>query len=284
MQIELEKICFEYRSLVAEQRKALTDISFSMDSGELAAIVGASGSGKTTLIQQINGLLRPTSGHLRIGDIDLADPSADLQWVRNHVGLVFQFPEIQLFEETVQEDVAFGPKNLNWTKSKVDQQVKTALDLVGLDIRQFGTLHPFELSGGEKRRVAIAGVLAMDPQVLILDEPTAGLDWSGMQKIESIIRQYHDNGRTVLFVSHDMDLVARLAERILVLHRGQLVFDGTRSALFQQELLLQKAGLEMPCIVQAMKTLKKKGIRIQSDVFSLTEARAEIERYYLGSK
>lgn len=280
MNIEFKQLCFEYRSLIAEPRAVLNDISFSMGAGELVAVVGASGSGKTTLIQHINGLLRPSSGHLWIGDADLADPSTELQWIRNHVGLVFQFPEIQLFEETVQEDVAFGPKNLNWPKSKIDQQVSIALDLVGLDRTHFGPLHPFELSGGEKRRVAIAGVLAMDPRILILDEPTAGLDWTGVQKIESIIQNYHENGRTVIFVSHDMDLVARLAERILVLNNGQLIFDGSRFALFQQESLLKKAGLELPYIVRAINTLKKKGIEIRSDVFSFAEARVEIERYY----
>jgi len=283
MRIEFNNVSYEYRSLVTDSHVALSRVSFSVESGGLVAVVGASGSGKTTLIQQINGLLQPTSGWLRVGD-EKADSGTQFKSVRDHVGLVFQFPEIQLFEETVYSDVAFGPRNLGWSGEKVERQVRQAMALVGLDAEHFGPLHPFELSGGEKRRVAIAGVLAMEPMLLILDEPTAGLDWQGTQKIESIIRQYHDNGRTVLFVSHDMDLVARLADRILVLHQGRLIFDGSKTGLFQQPNILDQAGLEIPHMVQAVHVLQKKGIGIPGDIYTLPEAREALEHYFHSRK
>lgn len=284
MQIEFDKVTFQYHSLITEPHVALNDISFKIQSGEIVAIAGASGSGKTTLLQHINGLLRSTKGHVIVEDYDLSDPYINLHMIRRHVGVVFQFPEIQLFEETVQDDVAFGPKNLGWPDSRIKQQVINAFELVGLEFQRFGSIHPFQLSGGEKRRVAIAGVLAMDPSVLVLDEPTAGLDWQGTQKIESIIREYHKIGRTVLFVSHDMDLVARLAERVLVLDRGELIFDGKKSDLFHQTALLKKAGLDLPYIVRAIEKLGLKGIHLKGDIFSLEEAEKEITACQGGKK
>jgi energy-coupling factor transport system ATP-binding protein len=283
MRIVFDKVCYTYSSLVTESRVALNEISFTIKPGELIAIVGASGSGKTTLIQQINGLLRPSQGHIIIGDTDVTDARTDLHMIRRQVGIVFQFPEIQLFEETVNEDVAFGPKNTGWERDQISRHVKRALEMVGLDPQFYSDIHPYHLSGGEKRRVAIAGVLAMNPSVLVLDEPTAGMDWPGTQKIESIIRLYHETGRTVLFVSHDMDLVARLAQRVLVLHQGKILYDGSKTALFMNEPLLKKAGLRLPQIVSTLNILRNRGFQIRQDIFSIQDARSEIRKLDLSS-
>ncbi|MBN1779839.1 energy-coupling factor transporter ATPase [bacterium] len=277
MRIEFENVGFNYVSMTAAPFTALSGLSFRIESGEMVAVVGASGSGKTTLIQHMNGLLRAASGSVRIGEHDLTDPSADLHGLRSHVGVVFQFPEIQLFEETVALDVAFGPRNLCWTQDKVREHVASAMDMVGLDVSVFGPMNPFQLSGGERRRVAIAGVLAMDPSVLVLDEPTAGLDWRGTQKIETILRHYHRIGRTVIFVSHDMDMVARLADRVLVLNRGRLIFDGTKQALFREEKLLEEAGLETPYLVRALRKIASMGVRVPEDVYSMEEVRTRLK-------
>ena len=277
MQIEFRNVHFTYRSLmIGSSREALSDLSFTVRQGELVAVVGASGSGKTTLVQHFNGLLRPTSGKIIIGDVELSLNKPVHHAIRNRVGIVFQFPENQLFEETVADDIAFGPHNLNWTSARIDRSVRESMSLVGL-AETFMTRHPFHLSGGEKRRVAIAGVLAMDPSVLILDEPTSGLDWPGVEKIESVIRQYHRKGRTVIFVSHDMNLVARLADRILILRQGRIVFDGYKADLFEQESLLVESGLEMPSIVKKVRQLKQKGLKLE-DYYSLNEVKAAMMR------
>jgi energy-coupling factor transport system ATP-binding protein len=277
MQIEFNNVHFEYRSLmIGSSRKALSDLSFTIRKGELVAVVGASGSGKTTLVQHFNGLLKPSSGQIRIGEQDISQNKTDHHWIRKQVGIVFQFPENQLFEETVADDIAFGPRNLNWTSAQVDRSVRSSLSLVGLS-ETYLTRHPFHLSGGERRRVAIAGVLAMDPSILILDEPTSGLDWSGSEKIESVIRQYHQMGRTVVFVSHDMNLVARLADRILILRQGKLVFDGSKPDLFRQESLLIDSGLEIPSIVNKIRQLKQTGLDL-GECYSINEVKNALIR------
>ncbi len=283
MRIEFENVSFEYRSPVAPSRPALTGITFTIPPGEMTAIVGSSGSGKTTLIQHMNGLLEPVSGRLRIGDYDSADSRRDVSALRRHVGLVFQFPENQLFEETVNRDIAFGPANQKWSGDRIDQSVGTAMERVGLNRDIYGKRHPFQLSGGEKRRVAIAGVLALDPQVLVLDEPTAGLDWQGVCKVESIMHSCQALGRSVIFVSHDMDLVARLAARVLVLNHGRLVFDGTRNELFAREDLLAESGLALPHIVQAINRIRSRGIDLHCEKYTLEEAHDELKRHFRRS-
>jgi energy-coupling factor transport system ATP-binding protein len=277
MQIEFKNVHFEYRSpMIGSSRKALSGLSFTIRKGELVAVVGASGSGKTTLVQHFNGLLKPTSGQIIIGEQDISQDKTDHHAIRKQVGIVFQFPENQLFEETVADDIAFGPRNLNWNSTRIDRSVRSSLMLVGLS-ETFLTRNPFHLSGGEKRRVAIAGVLAMDPSILILDEPTSGLDWSGVEKIESVIRQYHHMGRTVVFVSHDMNLVARLADRILILKQGRLVFDGLKPDLFKQESLVIDSGLEIPSIVSKVRQLKQTGMHLEG-CYSLEEVKDALMR------
>ena len=247
--------------------------------GVCLALVGASGSGKTTLIQLLNGLLHPTTGSVLVDETDLSNRKADLYTIRRRIGLLFQFPEAQLFEETVFEDVAFGPKNLGHSRAEVEAHVRSAMEGVGLDPERYRNQSPFRLSGGEKRRAAIAGVLAMDPEVLVLDEPTAGLDWEGSRRIETILSDYNRLGRTVLFVTHDMDLVGRLADRIVVLEKGRIGFEGGKSELFQAEGgILARAGLTTPSVSDAMRSFRDKGLPVRTDVFTVEEAKEELRK------
>lgn len=249
-----------------------------IQTGECVAVVGASGSGKTTLIQHLNGLFKPTSGIVRIDGIDLLHPKTDLHAVRKRVGLVFQFPEAQLFEETVYQDVAFGPKNLGFPPEVVETHVRLAMEQVGLNFNLYRNQSPFQLSGGEKRRAAIAGVLAMGPDMLVLDEPTAGLDWESGRRVESILSDIHNLGKIVLIVSHDMDLVGRLAERIVVMKKGKITFDGSKQELFQKTGILTRAGLTLPSVSKYMMSLREKGWSIRTDVFTVSEAKDELIR------
>jgi energy-coupling factor transport system ATP-binding protein len=239
--------------------------------------VGPSGSGKTTLIQHFNGLLRPTSGVVRLDGVDLADPRTDWNVVRRRIGLVFQLPETQLFEETVFADVAFGPSNLGLAGASLEAAVRGALERVGLDFETYRSRSPFHLSGGEKRRAALAGVFAMDPEWIVLDEPTAGLDWESSGRVESILSGFHASGRSVLFVSHDMDLVARLAGRVILLQEGRVRFDGPVRGFFLSEWPV-RSGLGFPSTVSAMESFRDRGLPVRTDVFTLEEAKAELRR------
>ena len=278
MLLSVDALSHVYRSPFLPERKALSDVSFSIMPDEIVAVVGAAGSGKTTLIQHFNGLLRPTQGRVSFDAMDLSDTKTDLVAVRREVGLVFQFPERQLFEETVYDDVAFGPRNLRLPEEEVESRVRRTLALVGLDYESFSRLSPFRLSGGEMRRVAIAGVLTMEPRVLVLDEPTVGLDGSGSQKVEGIIETYHRLGRTVIFVSHNMDLVARLATRVVVLWRGSVLFDGTKDALFRDGTVLERAGLTLPQVCRFLQELRKSGHPVRTDVYTIEAAKQEMDR------
>jgi energy-coupling factor transport system ATP-binding protein len=226
-------------------------------------------------MQHLNGLLRPDSGTVRIDGIDLAHPKTDLNAIRKRVGLVFQFPETQLFEETVFQYVAFGPKNLGFSAADVEAHVRAALERVGLDPERSKTQSPFHLSGGEKRRAAIAGVLAMDPEMLAMDEPTAGLDWEAGRRVESILTDCHRLGRTVLFVSHDMELVGRLAERVIVHEQGRITVDGRKPDLFGNETC---DPADDQCLSRAMAAFRESGLPVRSDVFTIEEAREELRR------
>jgi energy-coupling factor transport system ATP-binding protein len=281
MHILIENLTHWYRSPFFPEHKALSDVNLEIQSKEIVAIVGATGSGKTTLIQHLNGLLHPTSGCVKIDSLDLS--KADLKKIREKVGLVFQFPENQLFEDTVFKDVAFGPRNLKLEKSQVEERVQNALQLVGLEYIRFKDLSPFHLSGGEKRCVAIAGVLAMEPEVLVFDEPTVGLDRNGTSRIEQIIQTYHRNGKTVIFVSHDMDLVAGLADRVVVLDHGEIRFDGSRDLLFQDGKILEMAGLALPQISRYLLNLRKRGFPVRLNLYDREEVKKEIKRL-LGKK
>jgi energy-coupling factor transport system ATP-binding protein len=277
--VRLEHLSYSYRSPFYETRAALDDVSAGFGPGEVAALVGPSGSGKTTLIQHFNGLLRPTAGAVIADGVDLSDSKTDLNDIRRRIGLVFQLPETQLFEETVFSDVAFGPKNLGFSGDPLEGRVRDALERVGLDFDAYRNRSPFHLSGGEKRRAAMAGVFAMDLEWIVLDEPTAGLDWESSRRVETILSEFHASGRSVLFVSHDMDLVARLAGRVILLEAGRIRFDGPVREFFLSDRP-ENAGLGKPSTVSAMESFRNRGIPVRTDVFTVEEAEQELRRAF----
>jgi energy-coupling factor transport system ATP-binding protein len=275
--IECEGVTHVYLKGTPLETVALRGVSLSIDAGEFVGLIGPTGSGKSTLIQHFNALLRPTEGTVRVGGVDLTTPRADLRAVRQQVGLVFQYPEHQLFEETVADDVAFGPRNLGLPDAEVRRRVHDALLMVGLDPEQLGPRSPFSLSGGEMRRVAIAGILAMGPQVLVLDEPTAGLDPLGKEEILERIRRLHlDHGLTVILISHDMNEIARMARRVVVLARGQVVADAPVRDVFRYSRLLSDLGLGVPTLTDLMHRLRRRGLPVREDVLTVDEAHAAI--------
>jgi energy-coupling factor transport system ATP-binding protein len=256
---------------------ALQDVTLSVRRGEFVGLLGPTGSGKSTLVQHFNGLLRPTGGRVFIDGADIHAPGASLRGVRRKIGLLFQYPEHQLFEETVTEDVAFGPRNLGLDPDEVDERVRESLRLVGLDPDVFGARSPFALSGGEMRRAAIAGVLAMRPEVLILDEPTAGLDPVGRGEILGRIGELRAReGMTVILISHSMDDVARLCDRVVVLHRGRVFVDGPTRTVFSQTGRLREIGLDVPRVADLLLRLRAAGLPVRADRLTLGEACDEI--------
>jgi energy-coupling factor transport system ATP-binding protein len=261
------------------ETKALDDINLTIESGDFVAIIGHTGSGKSTLIQQLNGLIKPTSGEITVNNFEITKPKVKLSEIRKKVGLVFQYPEYQLFEETVAKDVAFGPQNLGLPEDEIEKRVIEALNLVGLDYEEVKEKSPFELSGGQKRRVAIAGVLAMNPEILILDEPTAGLDPKGRDEILDQIKALHEkNNITVILVSHSMEDVARLASKLYVMSGGKLVLEGSPIEVFKDAEYLESIGLGVPQIVKVVKKLNQKGYKISEDTITVEGAKEEILR------
>lgn len=261
MKIKIENLSFSYNVLSEDKRQVLADISFEIGENELVGIIGHSGSGKTTLIQHFTGLLKPTSGKVWVDGQDLWGHKIDLSAIRRKIGIVFQFPETQLFEEKVFEDIAFGPKNLGLSKEEITSRVRKALELIGLDFDLYEKRNPHKLSEGEKRRVALAGVIAMNPKMLVLDEPTAGLDPSGIRYMNQILKKFYHLGKTVIIVSHNLDEVVRLVERVLILDKGKLVFDGKKEELFSGHNILEKLKISRPrcCILfNTIKSLAKK--------------------------
>ena len=249
MIIEIKNLNFTYNPNTPFQAKALKDINLSIDEGEFIGLIGHTGSGKSTLVQHLNGLIRPTSGEVVIDGANITDKDVKLSSIRQKVGLVFQYPEHQLFEETVYKDIAFGPSNLGIGKEEVDKRVREAMDLVGLDFESLKDRSPFELSGGQKRRVAIAGVIAMKPKVLVLDEPTAGLDPHGRDEIlGEIYNLFRKEKITIILVSHSMEDIAKLVDRILVMHDGRIVMDGKTRDIFKRADELESIGLGIPQI------------------------------------
>lgn len=282
MSILVEGLTHVYLPGTPMEVVALEDVSLEIGDGEFFAIIGPTGSGKSTLIQHFNGLLRPTRGRVVVNGLDISDRRVNLRRVRQQVGLVFQYPEQQLFEETVRADVAFGPRNLGYAPEEVERRVEQALEMVGLG-REILDRSPFELSGGQMRRVAIAGVLAMGPCVLVLDEPTAGLDPRGREEILSRIRALHANyGLTVVLVSHQMEDVARLATRVAVLHRGRLLTAGSPREVFSRAEMLEEVGLGIPAVTRVMRLLRQQGWPVREDILSEEEAEEELVRV-LGS-
>ena len=275
--IECRHLTHVYLNGTPLEAVALQDVTLSIEAGEFVGLIGPTGSGKSTLIQHLNALLRPTGGEVRVAGINPADARADVKTLRQQVGLVFQYPEHQLFEETVYDDVAYGPRNLGLTEDQVRERVGESLALVGVDPGRFGRRSPFSLSGGEMRRVAIAGVLAMRPRVLVLDEPAAGLDPKGKEEILGQIRTLHEaQGLTVLLVTHSMDEAAQLVKRLVVLARGQIVMDGPVREIFRRAQDLTALGLGVPAITALMLRLRSAGMAVTPDVLTVDEARAAI--------
>jgi len=262
------------------KNEVLKGISVKIDSKEVVVVIGPSGSGKSTLIQHLNGLLKPTSGKIIIDGIDITDKKTVMSEVRKRVGLVFQYPEYQLFEETIAKDIAFGPKNLGLSEEEVSKRVKRAMEMVGLDYEKFKDLSPFEISGGQKRRVAIAGVVAMEPKVLILDEPIAGLDPRGRDAILQQIKRLHEEYKhTVILVTHSMEDVADVAEEVIVMSDAKIMMKGTPREVFTKIDMLEEVGLGAPQITYLMRALKEKGIPVREDIFTVAEAKDEIRKY-----
>ena len=262
MAIQLEKLTYEYMQGSALSHKAVAEVDLTVEAGEFLGLIGHTGSGKSTLVQLMGGLLQPTAGRVLVEGLDMGDKKQRAQ-ARRHVGLVFQYPEYQLFEETVARDVAYGPRNMGLGEEEIQRRVDTALGLVGLPPRQFGEKSPFSLSGGERRRAALAGVIAMEPKYLILDEPMAGLDPQGRRDILHTIDGLRaKTGCGVVMVSHSMEDVAQCADRIAVLHQGRLVQADTPGKIFQAEDTLQTLGLELPAPCKLAAALRKRGMDV----------------------
>lgn len=277
MSIKIENLTHIYMKGSPFEKKALNNVNITINQGEFVALIGHTGSGKSTLIQHINGLLKPDSGKIIIEDTDITEKKINLNFIRKKVGLVFQYPEYQLFEETIEKDIAFGPKNLGLSDDEINKRVKRAMVMVGLEYEKYKDKSPFELSGGQKRRVAIAGVVAMEPQILILDEPTAGLDPKGRDDILGKIKDLHkEYSMTIILVSHSMEDVAKLADRILVMQKGQCILDGTPSQVFKEVDTLESVGLAVPQVTYLVKSLREKGFNISEDIFTVEQAKNEI--------
>ena len=283
MAIQVKELTHIYSEGLPYESRALDSISFDVADGEFMGIIGHTGSGKSTLIQHLNGLLKPKTGNITINDVDITAPNIAMRETRRKVGLVFQYPEYQLFEETVYKDIAFGPLNLGLSVEEVDVRIREALSLVGLDFEEMSLRSPFELSGGQKRRVAIAGVIAMKPEVLILDEPTAGLDPKTHKDILRMIKEIHKTtGNIVILVSHNMTDIAENCDKVLVLEKGKSLLYGTPEEVFLQKEKLALSGLDIPPVMDFMNTLKGHGLNVNNVIFNVDEAVEEIARALRG--
>lgn len=281
MSIKIENLTYIYNEGLPFEQKALDDVSLEIEDGDFVGLIGHTGSGKSTLIQHLNGIMKPHSGKIYINDFDITKKDQNLTEIRKRVGIVFQYPEYQLFEETVAKDIAFGPSNLGLSEEEIDDRVRTAMKDVGLDYEEFAEKSPFDLSGGQKRRVAIAGVIAMQPEVLILDEPTAGLDPGGRDEIFNLIRSLHANGNmTVILSSHSMDDMAKLVNTLMVMNKGRLEMMGSPRDIFRNNAdKLKGMGLDIPQVLElALKLREKAGFNVRTDVINISEIKDEIER------
>ena len=280
MAIQVEDLCYTYGEGTALERQALKHVSFEIQDGEFVGLIGHTGSGKSTLIQHLNGLIKPTSGDIKYQGVSIYSQGYKLKDLRSKVGLVFQYPEYQLFEADIFTDVCFGPKNLGFPQEEVEKRARHALKLVGMD-EKFYKQSPFELSGGQKRRVAIAGVLAMRPEMMILDEPTAGLDPKGRDDILDQIAELHKvRGITIVLVSHSMEDMARYVDRIMVMNDGVKMFDDTPKEVFRHYKELEAIGLAAPQITYVVQGLRERGIPIDDAITTVEEAREAILALY----
>lgn len=279
MSIKLENISYVYSPGTAYEHHALKDVSLEIPQGQFVGIIGHTGSGKSTLIQHLNGLMKATSGKLLYEGQNIYEDGYDMRKLRTQVGLVFQYPEYQLFEVDVLSDVCFGPKNQGLSKEECEKQAREALELVGFPEKYYKQ-SPFELSGGQKRRVAIAGILAMHPKVLVLDEPTAGLDPKGRDEILDQVKLLHEKtGMTVILVSHSMEDVAKYVERLIVMNDGEKMLDGTPEEVFRYYKELEAVGLAAPQVTYVMHDLKEKGFDVSADATTVEEAADEIYNF-----
>ncbi len=280
MSIRVEHLTHIYDKGMPTQSVALDDISFTAEDGQFVGVIGHTGSGKSTLLQHLNGLLKPDSGRVIVGDVDITAPGTSMVEIRKRIGLVFQYPEYQLFEETVAKDVAFGPKNLGLSQEQIEERVREAIELVGLDYETMKDRSPFELSGGQKRRVAIAGVVAMRPEVLILDEPTAGLDPKAHKDVLTMVEEVHRRtGNITIFVSHNMADIAKLSDKIIVIDSGKMVTVGTPKEVFSRKDELRAVGLDLPPVTEFTESLREKGIDLSATILDVEQAAEEIAAY-----
>ena len=280
MSIRVENLVHIYDKGMPSEQLALDNISFTAEDGQMVGIIGHTGSGKSTLLQHLNGLLKPDSGEIVIGDTDITGPGVSMVQIRKKIGLVFQNPEYQLFEETVAKDVAFGPKNLGLSQEEINERVREAIQLVGLDFEEIKDRSPFDLSGGQKRRVAIAGVVAMRPEVLILDEPTAGLDPKAHKDVLDMVEEVHRRTENItILVSHNMADIARLCDKIIVIDSGKLVAAGTPYEVFSKKDELRAVGLELPPVTKFTENLRERGVELDSTLLNIDEAADQIAAY-----
>ena len=284
MSIIVKNLTHIYNEDMPFSSKALDDISFEIKERDFVGLIGHTGSGKSTLIQHLNGILKPHSGQIKINDFDITEEGLNLTDIRKRVGVVFQYPEYQLFEETIEKDIAFGPMNLGLEEEEVYKRVKESMEAVGLKYDEFKDKSPFDLSGGQKRRVAIAGVIAMHPEVLILDEPTAGLDPGGRDEIFNLIKKLHkENNMTIILSSHSMDDMAKLAQTIIVMNHGKIEFMGTPREVFNKNVdRLKEIGLDIPQVLELAIKLREKGFKIREDILTIEEAKEEIVKAIKG--
>lgn len=277
MSIKIENLTHIYMQGTPFEKTALDKVSIDINDGEFVALIGHTGSGKSTLIQHMNGLLKPSSGRIVVDGVDITAEGVKLTDIRKKVGLVFQYAEYQLFEETIEADIMFGPRNLGLTEDEILSRTKKAMEMVGLNYETYKNKSPFDISGGQKRRVAIAGVVAMEPKVLILDEPTAGLDPKGRDEILGELQKLHKAyNMTIILVSHSMEDVAKVADKIFVMDEGKCVLNGTPKEVFKEVETLEKVGLGVPQVTYLMRELNKIGFKLPDDIFTLEQAKKEL--------
>ena len=279
MSIEVKNLTHIYNEGLTHESIALEDVSFRAEDGQMVGIIGHTGSGKSTLVQHLNGLLKPKSGQIIVSGQDITAEGVAMRDIRRKIGLVFQYPEYQLFEETVAKDVAFGPGNLGLSQEEIDFRVREAIEMVGLDYESVKDQSPFDLSGGQKRRAAIAGVIAMKPEVLILDEPTAGLNPKAHSDILEMVETIHARSGNIIFlVSHNMNDIARMSDKVLVMNRGKLAMEGTPSEVFSREEELRSIGLDLPDPMAITTALRKAGMDIDINCLTMDEAADQIAK------
>lgn len=281
MSIKIENLTHVYMANGPFEKKALDNVNLNIKDGEFIALIGHTGSGKSTLIQHMNGLLEATSGKIIVDGEDITQKGVKLSDVRKKVGLVFQYPEYQLFEETIAKDIAYGPTNLGLDEEEIDKRVRKSMEMVGLDYEVYKDKSPFDLSGGQKRRVAIAGVIAMEPKTLILDEPTAGLDPKGRDDILEQIQLLHSKyNMTIILVSHSMEDVAKIAQRVIVMNKGKVALEGTPAEVFKHVKELEEIGLGVPQVTYLMMKLRERGYKVSDEVYTIEQCKKELMKLF----